>query len=323
MNSPNRRLGRGLGSLIAGGGQGASVFEEKPLPEVIEGTDVQESDLVFGNGESEIPNFSNESNKLQELPIGQVVPNPHQPRKVIDPQAVTELAASIESEGLLQPIVVRPAEHGYELIAGERRWRAHQHLERPTILARILEANDLSSASLSLIENLQREELNPIEEAMGYQSLISDFGLSQNEVAQRMGKSRSHIANLMRLLQLDGELRRLLSDGELSVGHAKVLLSIEDPDKRLSVGRQAVLEGWTVRQTEDALSSGFSQLAGPISRNRSSSLLFDDLAQSAARLTGRKVKIKASPKGKGTISFSFLDEADLRVLLAKIENTTS
>ena len=129
MNSPNRRLGRGLGSLIAGGGQGASVLEEKPLPEVIEGTDVQESDLVFDNGESEIPNFSNESNKLQELPIEQVVPNPHQPRKVIDPQAVTELAASIESEGLLQPIVVRPAEHGYELIAGERRWRAHQHLE--------------------------------------------------------------------------------------------------------------------------------------------------------------------------------------------------
>ena len=129
-------------------------------------------------------------------------------------------------------------------------------------MARILEANDLSSASLSLIENLQREELNPIEEAMGYQSLISDFGLSQNEVAQRIGKSRSHIANLMRLLQLDGELRRLLSDGELSVGHAKVLLSIEDPDKRLSVGRQAVLEGWTVRQTEDALSSWLFSISG-------------------------------------------------------------
>ena len=181
------------GSLIAGGGQGASVLEEKPLPEVIEGTDVQESDLVFDNGESEIPNFSNESNKLQELPIEQVVPNPHQPRKVIDPQAVTELAASIESEGLLQPIVVRPAEHGYELIAGEKEGGGHINTWKDQqFLARILEANDLSSASLSLIENLQREELNPIEEAMGYQSLISDFGLSQNEVAQRMGKPFAH-----------------------------------------------------------------------------------------------------------------------------------
>ncbi|MEL0099555.1 MAG: ParB/RepB/Spo0J family partition protein, partial [Opitutae bacterium] len=153
--------------------------------------------------------------------------------------------------------------------------------------------------------------------------LISDFNLSQHEVAQRMGKSRSHIANLIRLLQLDGELKRLLSDGELSVGHAKVLLSIEDPDNRLSVGRQAVLEGWTVRQIEEELTSGFSRLATPISRKPSSSLLFDNLAQSTARLTGRKVKIKASSRGKGTISFSFSDEADLRGLLAKIEYSTS
>ena len=136
------------------------------------------------------------------------------------------MASSIDAEGLIQPIVVRATDLGFELIAGERRLRAHQYLRRSTILARVLEVTDLSSASLSLIENLQREELNPVE-ALGYQSLISDFNLSQQEVAQRMGKSRSHVANMIRLLQLDGELKRLLSEGELSIGQAKVLLSVE------------------------------------------------------------------------------------------------
>ena len=159
------------------------------------------------NTEKGNPENTPSSNQLQELLVEQVVPNPNQPRKVMDPEAIKELASSIQSEGLLQPIVVRPTESGYELIAGERRWRAHQQLGRATILARILEVTDLSSASLSLIENLQREQLNPVEEAMGYQSLISDFNLSQQEVSLRMGKSRSHIANLMRLLQLDGELK--------------------------------------------------------------------------------------------------------------------
>ena len=258
---------------------------------------------------------------MQELAIEQVVPNPHQPRKVIDPEAVRELANSIDVEGLLQPIVVRSTGHGYELIAGERRLRAHQHLGRSKILARVLQVTDLQSASLSLIENLQREELNPVEEAMGYQSLISDFNLNQKEVAQKMGKSRSHITNLLRLLQLDGDLKRLLAEGELSVGHAKVLLGIEDPERRLTVGRKAVLEGWTVRQIEEAISSSQSVLLAPASRKQSSSLLYEELAQSTTLATGRKVKIKASATGKGTISLSFKDETDLRKLLAKIDHS--
>ena len=281
------------------------------------------SEKVLGTQEVTIsppePKVEQASNQLQELAIDQVVPNPHQPRKVIDPEAIRDLAASIESEGLLQPIVVRPTDKGYELIAGERRWRAHQYLEKPTILARLLDASDLSSASLSLIENLQREELNPVEEALGYQSLVSDFNLTQAEVAGRMGKSRTHITNLMRLLQLDGELKRLLADGELSVGHAKVLLSIEDPKHRLSIGQQAVLEGWTVRQTEDALSRGLVQTGAPLQRKNSSSIQYEELSRLTARATGRRVKIKSTATGKGTISFSFKDESDLRTLLAKFE----
>ena len=318
MNTPTRRLGRGLGSLIAGGGVGVAHSQEpvlpvsKPVPEKVLVTE----EVTITPPE---PKVEQVSNQLQELAIDQVVPNPHQPRKVIDPEAIRDLAASIESEGLLQPIVVRPTNKGYELIAGERRWRAHQYLEKPTILARLLDASDLSSASLSLIENLQREELNPVEEALGYQSLVSDFNLTQAEVAERMGKSRTHITNLMRLLQLDGELKRLLAEGELSVGHAKVLLSIEDPKHRLSIGQQAVLEGWTVRQTEDALSRGLVQTGAPLQRKNSSSVHYEELSKVTARTTGRKVKIKSTATGKGVISFSFKDESDLRTLLTKFE----
>ena len=318
MNTPTRRLGRGLGSLIAGGGVGTAHSQEPVLP-----ISKPVSEKVLGTQEVTIsppePKVEQAGNQLQELAIDQVVPNPHQPRKVIDPEAIRDLAASIESEGLLQPIVVRPTDKGYELIAGERRWRAHQYLEKPTILARLLDASDLSSASLSLIENLQREELNPVEEALGYQSLVSDFNLTQAEVAGRMGKSRTHITNLMRLLQLDGELKRLLADGELSVGHAKVLLSVEDPKHRLSIGQQAVLEGWTVRQTEDALSRGLVQTGAPLQRKNSSSIQYEELSRLTARATGRRVKIKSTATGKGTISFSFKDESDLRTLLAKFE----
>ena len=318
MNTPTRRLGRGLGSLIAGGGVGTAHSQEPVLP-----ISKPVSEKVLGTKEVTIsppePKVEQASNQLQELAIDQVVPNPHQPRKVIDPEAIRDLAASIESEGLLQPIVVRPTDKGYELIAGERRWRAHQYLEKPTILARLLDASDLSSASLSLIENLQREELNPVEEALGYQSLVSDFNLTQAEVAERMGKSRTHITNLMRLLQLDGELKRLLADGELSVGHAKVLLSIEDPKHRLSIGQQAVLESWTVRQIEDALSRGLAQPGTPLKRKYSSSVHYEELSNVTARTTGRKVKIKSTATGKGVISFSFKDESDLRTLLTKFE----
>lgn len=318
MNTPTRRLGRGLGSLIEGGGVGTAHSQEPVLP-----ISKPVSEKVLVTEEVTIsppePKVEQASNQLQELAIDLVVPNPHQPRKVIDPEAIRDLAASIESEGLLQPIVVRPTDKGYELIAGERRWRAHQYLDKPSILARLLDASDLSSASLSLIENLQREELNPVEEALGYQSLVSDFNLTQAEVAERMGKSRTHITNLMRLLQLDGELKRLLADGELSVGHAKVLLSIEDPKHRLSIGQQAVLEGWTVRQIEEALSRGLAQTGAPLQRKNSSSIQYEELLKATTRATGRRVKIKSTATGKGTISFSFKDESDLRTLLAKFE----
>ena len=176
--------------------------------------------------------------KVIEIAVSDIVANPFQPRKSMDSSAVDELAASIKAEGLLQPVVVRKSGDSFELVAGERRWRAHQKLGLNKILARVLTVTDLSSASLALIENLQREGLNPIEEALGYHSLVNDFNLTQAKVAERVGKSRAHVTNLLRLLKLHEELRISLSEGKLSTGHAKVLLAVENLDDQLNLGRQ-------------------------------------------------------------------------------------
>jgi ParB family chromosome partitioning protein len=163
---------------------------------------------------------------------------------------VAELAESIRQEGLLQPIVVREVEGRFQLIAGERRWRACKTLGLKTIIARIVQVSESSAAVISLIENLQRENLNPVEESLGYASLMRDFDLTQEAVAERVGKPRSSVANSLRLLQLDREVQGYLSKGMLSVGHAKVLLGLEDGQQRVLLARRVVERGLSVRDTE-------------------------------------------------------------------------
>ena len=187
---------------------------------------------------------------LFEIPITRIVPSPHQPRRDFHEDTLAELAESIRSEGLLQPVVVRRREDHFELIAGERRWRACQLLKLKRIPARVIEASETSSAVLSLIENLQRENLNPLEEAMGYASLIKDFDLTQEQVAERVGRNRATVANSLRLLQLPREIQSYLTKGILSVGHAKVLLGVEDAETRLLLARQCIERGWSVRELE-------------------------------------------------------------------------
>ena len=257
---------------------------------------------------------------LIEIALGDIVPNPHQPRKVIDPQAIQELAASIEAEGLLQPVVVRKSGDSFELIAGERRWRAHEFLGRDKILTRVLDASDLSSASLSLIENLQREGLNPIEEALGYHSLVHDFSLTQAKVAERVGKSRVYVTNLLRLLQLDEELRGFLASGQLSTGHAKVLLGLSDEGDRLRLAKRAVSEQWTVRQCEQAVDEirnprSSQSVQAVTGSNGNQYSLHAQQAQSALK---REVSIKAGHSGKGRISIAFEDQKDLEKILATL-----
>ena len=314
MAKSSSRLGRGLGSLIAGGTtpkQETSVEVTKPSNTILIPEDKPDN-LAAPNPEAEDDNIE----KLVEVSLDSLVANPYQPRKVIEPETIRELASSIASEGLLQPVVARKVGENFELIAGERRWRAHQLLGKSKILVRVLPTSDVSSASLSLIENLQREGLNPIEEALGYNSLVEDFNLTQANVAERVGKSRTHVTNLIRLLQLDDELKILLSSRKLNVGHAKVLLGIEDKNLRNQIGKKAAEEGWSVRQCENAVDDiknpqQFANKQIP----RSSSQLFSNFAKLAEASLERKVSIKSDPMGKGNISLNFADESDLIHLL--------
>lgn len=189
---------------------------------------------------------------FREISVTAIVPAPHQSRKTFDDAALRELADSIRAEGLLQPIVVREIADGqFELIAGERRWRAFQILKLKMIPARIVKASDASSAAMTLIENLQRADLNPIEEALGLGSLMRDFNLTQEAVSERVGKARSSIANMLRLLSLEPEIQGFIATGMLSVGHAKVLLGIEDKAQQLVLARRFVETQCSVRVAED------------------------------------------------------------------------
>lgn len=316
MAKPPSRLGRGLGSLISGGtapvNKSSTPVDSVPLP-----TETANTELV---NHSTVPSgrSSGQDAELLEIGTDQIVPNPYQPRKTIDPESIKELAASIESEGLLQPVVVRRIHDDYQLIAGERRWRAHQFLKRGKILARVMTTTEISSASLSLIENLQREGLNPLEESMGYHSLVEEFGLTQAKVAERVGKSRSYITNTMRFLQLEEELRTLLADGKISPGHAKVLLGLNSPQLRVSLAGEIVKNGWSVRRCEEEIQRLSVESNKELSSSSARNAEFAPLAKKATSVLNRKVKIQANPGGNGKITFSFQDEIDLKTLLDRL-----
>jgi ParB family chromosome partitioning protein len=206
-------------------------------------------------GEAE-PGASGATAVLRDLPIGDVTPNPHQPRVHFDEESLAELTASIQQLGVLQPILVRPAGTGFELIAGERRWRAAGRAGLAMIPAVVRETDDEASVEQALVENLHRQDLTPLEEAAAYQQLIEDFGLTHEQLADRVGKSRSAITNTLRLLGLPPAIQHLLADGKLSAGHARALLATPDRSLQESLARQAADEGWTVRAVEQAVKAG-------------------------------------------------------------------
>src|SRR5947207_8672519 len=192
-----------------------------------------------------------ETDQLREIDIDRILPNSHQPRKNFDEDALNELSNSIREHGLVQPVVVRPLDDGFfQLIAGERRWRAAQRAALVRIPAVIREANEHDVLELALIENLQRQDLNPIEEAQAYERLIVDFGMTQEEVARRVGKNRTTIANMLRLLRLPPEVQQWLRENRISTGHAKALLSLSDLGAILDTARKIIQGNYSVRQTE-------------------------------------------------------------------------
>lgn len=207
----------------------------------------------LGRGlESLIPSGAGEA-EFRRLKLDEVVPNPLQPRVSFDDQGLDELAGSIAEVGVLQPVVVRPLEDGrFALIAGERRWRAARRAGLVEIPAVVRHSDDRGTLTEALIENLQREDLGPLEEAAAYQQLLEDHGMTHDQVAAAVGKSRPAVTNTLRLLQLPGVIQGLVERGELSAGHARALLSVEDAAYAEHIARRAVAEGWTVRQVEEA-----------------------------------------------------------------------
>ena len=251
-----------------------------------------------------------------------IEPSPYQARRDIPAEQLGELAESIRSEGLLQPIVVRKHGEKFQLIAGERRWRAFQQLKIKTIPARIVQASNASSAALGLIENLQREGLNAIEEAHGYASLIRDFDLTQETAAERVGKGRASVANSLRLLSLEGELQGFVAKNLLSVGHAKVLLGVEDSARRALIARRVIEEGLSVRSTEKLAQSAKASDGSPSAKPAKRGLTPKDAATVAGiekKLTshlGARVALLHSPK-KGRIVIEYRGNEDLQRLLEK------
>jgi ParB family chromosome partitioning protein len=226
MSAPKRGLGRGLAALL---------------------------------GEAAVP-VSSSHEVVREIPIGEIRPNQFQPRKTFSAETLNELKASISEYGVLVPIIVRRREQGYELIAGERRWRACAALLRPTIPAIVRSSDDRQTLEFAIVENLQRENLNPLEEAAGFAYLIEEYGLTQEEVARRLGKSRPTIANTLRLLGLSDTIKALLFDGRLSAGHARALLAAPE-QAREALANRAVNEGTTVRGLERIVSGLTTQPA--------------------------------------------------------------
>ncbi len=248
------------------------------------------------------------------LPIHKVEPNKNQPRQDFDQEELEALAESIATHGVLQPLTVRELPSGYfQIIAGERRWRASRMANLSEIPAVVIEADDKKAMELALIENLQRQDLNPVEEALGYQSLMTDHGLTQEETAQRVGKSRPAVANALRLLGLPQELLEKVRDGSLSAGHARALLSLKSPKKQTEAAQKIIALGLSVRQAE-LLCKNMTREPAPEKPVTLAVDYIGECEKSLSKRLGRGVKI-VDGKRKGRFELEFYGQEDLQKLL--------
>lgn len=264
-----------------------------------------------------------EDETLVELPLDQIEANPNQPRKLFSDNALTELAASIRASGVIQPIIVRRHGTGYQLIAGERRWRAARRAGLERVPALIRDATDAQSLELALVENLLREDLNPMEEAEAYQKLLAQFGWTQEELAQRVGKDRSSIANGLRLLRLPEPIQADLRGGRLTMGHARALLALSDAGDQLRLREEILAHSWSVRATEDSIRAseevaGTRRLTGKPGRRRSAELTA--LEERLQRALMTRVRITGSDK-HGKIEIVYANGEELERLAALLGMT--
>ncbi|MBI1808361.1 MAG: ParB/RepB/Spo0J family partition protein [Gemmatimonadetes bacterium] len=295
-----RRLGRGLEALLS----------VKPQS--------TESARAGDSRVDDVPKLG-----LRQIPLSQIRPNPLQPRKEFDPAELADLESSIRTNGLLQPVTVRVAANGFELIAGERRFRAVQRVgwsEIPAIVRGEDDVDDRTALTLALVENLQRADLNPIEEAEGYQQLIAQFSLTQQEVADVVGKDRSTVANTLRMLALPAGVRRMVREGQLTLGHARALLALGDDHRMLELAKTVVTDGLSVREVERRVresGTGRTRPAAPASSTAEAkrppevTRIEDELR----RRLQTDVRINLNGKDKGEIRISFYSADDLERVL--------
>lgn len=259
-----------------------------------------------------------EGQAVQEVEIKLVVVSPFQPRKVFSDAAIEELAESIKQHGIIQPLIVRKVADSYELIAGERRWRASQSLEFTTVPVIVRDASDREVLELALIENIQRADLNAIEEALAYQRLANEFALKHEAIARQVGKSRAAVANTIRLLDLHAEVQDMLSTSIISVGHAKAILGVKDKEKQLKVAKLIVEKKYTVRGTERYIqnlnASEFSKTIDSEQKKRESSELISKLQDKLSENFASKVTINHSGK-KGKIEFNYKNNIELERII--------
>ena len=289
MAIKKRGLGRGLDALL--GGSNAAVLEEEAIKA--------------------------DSRELQHLPLDLIQRGKYQPRRDMDPSALEELANSIKVQGVMQPIVVRPIGGGrFEIIAGERRWRASQQAGLEKIPAMVREVPDEAAIAMALIENIQREDLNPIEEAVALQRLQQEFELTQQQVADAVGKSRVTISNLLRLIALPEEIKTLLSHGDLEMGHARALLGLA-LEQQVEAARHVVARGLTVRQTEALVRQWLNTKEKPVEQAKADPDI-NRLEQRLAEKLGAPVQIKHGQKGKGQLVIRYNSLDELQGVLAHI-----
>lgn len=273
MSEQRRGLGRGLAALIPGGGNAG--------PE-----------------------------EMHELPLSAISPNPDQPRTVISQEAIDELADSISKVGMLQAIIVRPHADGYQIIAGERRWRAAKAAGLERVPVRIMPTDDVQSLELALIENLQRQDLNAMEEARGYRRLLTEHQMTQAELADKVSKSRSAIANTLRLLDLPDEVQDLISSDKLTAGHARAVLSVPDDDRRVKLAQKILDEGLSVREAETLARLFAAGQSGDRTPRPVSPKSYKIVARKMRRLLQTNVRVRQTAN-KGKIEIDFQGEEEL------------
>ncbi len=294
--SKKRGLGRGLDALL--GGADTAVIDNDATPEVV--VESKREKVISNDG-------------LQHVPVDKIYRGTYQPRRHFDEEALQELADSLTSQGMIQPVVLRPHADGYELVAGERRWRAAQLAGLQEIPAVIKKYNDSDAAAVSLIENIQRANLNPLEEASALARLQNEFDMTHQQVAEAIGRSRSAVSNLLRLLELNDDVKQLVDAGQLEMGHARALLSV-DKNHQLSLAKQIIEKSLSVRATE-ALVKSSKELPKPSESVKTQPSIDPDIQALVLRLSdtlGSTVNLQHNQNGAGKleISYSSLDELD-------------